>query len=58
MIWLLLYIAKYMGHKQTDICRELNINDGNLSAAARGIKNRLSKVNRDRVYQYVWRLIA
>ena len=52
-----IYIAKYMGHKQTDICRELNINDGNLSAAARGIKNRLSKVNRDRVYQYVWRLI-
>lgn len=49
-------IAKKLGHKQSDIARELCINDGNLSACKKGSRYRLSKIKRDMVYDYVWRL--
>lgn len=51
-----LEIADYLGHSKTDICNELGLNKGNVSACAKGQKNRLSRKNRVKIYDYIWRL--
>lgn len=51
-----LSVAKQLGHKQTDICAELGLNNGNLSAYKKGCTNRLSASNKEKIYNYIWRL--
>lgn len=46
-------VAKELGIRQADICRELNINQGNLSSCIKGLNNRLSKKNRVKIYDYM-----
>lgn len=46
-------VARELGITQTDICRALNINNGNLSSCIKGLDNRLSKKNRLKIYNYV-----
>lgn len=46
-------VAKELGITQAEICRALNINNGNLSSCIKGMHNRLSKKNRLKIYNYV-----
>lgn len=46
-------IAKELGITQTEICRALDINNGNLSSCIKGLDNRLSKKNRLKIYDYM-----
>lgn len=46
-------VAKELGIRQADICRALNINQGNLSSCIKGMHNKLSKKNRVKIYDYV-----
>lgn len=46
-------IAKEMGFTQSDICRDLKINNSNLSSHLKGKKNTLSIKKRNLIFEYV-----